>query len=330
MVTRVKMERSHERSVSYVVERDVDLVVVQLIQTSQEFRDWLTDRLGFDTAVNEFRGVKHSVTTATGESDIEAGFQTVEGSNQIALIENKINASMQERQVERYFERGRDYLEKGDWHDFSVTLIAPEAYVSKSERREFDTVITYEQMMETIQSLELDGTEFFIDVFEESLEKRVPVDNSELTSEVTTRVLSQLEEFPEVDVYQTSNTQTRFESLHEDHPSVVLYNAYIPGREDGKKAIVRINLTGRDDVPVEEQERLSEVFLEEMDIPEGFELKDRPMEVVRNEIVRQDFDSREAYVDSIVSTLQYLIEYYHPRLVEQFPMQDHQNDVSEP
>ena len=324
------MNRSDDRSVSYVVERDVDLVVVQLLQTSQEFRDWLTGRLGFDTAVNDVLGVQHSVTTATGESDIEAGFETADGSDQIVLVENKINASMQERQVERYFERGREYLETGDWHGFTVVLIAPEAYVSKSERREFDTVITYEQIMETIQSLDHDGTEFFVDVFEESLEKRVPADNSALTSAVTTRVLSQLEEFPDVDVYQTSNTQTRLESLHEDHPSVVLYNAYIPGREDGKKAIVRINLTGRDDVPVEEEERLYEFFRQELDIPEGFERKDRPMEVVRNEIVRQDFDSREAYVDGIVSALQDLIEFYHPRLVEQVPIHDQQNDVSEP
>ena len=315
------MTISDDQLLSYVVERDIDLVFVQLIQTSPEFRDWFIDQIDFEQSVDEFLGVRHSVTTDTGESDVEVGFKTVDGENLLVLVENKIDASMQDRQVERYFERGENYLSNDEWDAFKVCLIAPKNYVSESKRRAFDTVVVYEEIIDETESIDHDGSEFFSEVFQQSLAKRIPADNSDLTSTIRQRILSKLDELSGVRIYQTSKTQVRLESTHENHPSVVLYNAYVPGRYDGNKTIVRINLTGRDDAPKEERELLRPLFLEDLPIPDGFEPTDRSMDIIRKEIDRSNFASRNEYIDCIVTELLGLIEFYYPLLVKEAPLE---------
>jgi hypothetical protein len=305
-------------TVSYVVERDIDLAVVQLVRTSSDFRNWFVNQLNLDRPVTDFIGIRQSVTTSTGESDIEVGLETNDG-NHIVLIENKIDASMQDRQVERYFERGEDYLDQKDWDSFTVCLTAPESYIGQSEEQGFEAIVTYEEMMEKAESIEHDGSEFVTALFEESLSKRSPTDNSDLTSEVTNGILSDLGEPTDIRSYQKSNTQVRLESTHERHPWFVLYNAYIPGSHDGDKAIVRINLTGRQEVSTSEiEEEIEEVRpIFEENQPEEFEYKDRSMDIVRKDLVRDEFSSQEEYINSIISELRELIEFYHPTLVQE-------------
>lgn len=306
------MSFSEDHSVSYVVERDIDLVLVQLLETSSEFRLWFAREVDLPTPLDGYLGVRQSVYTKNGESDVEVGFETPHGHHAV-LIENKIDASMQDRQVERYHERGDAYLEDG-WDAFTVCLVAPEAYATREERREFDEIVTYERIEEELSSIEHDGSEFFSELFERSLEKRVPADHSDLTTAIRERVLSRAEELPDVRVYQTSNTQVRLESTHRDHPSPLLYNAYIPGPKDGDEAIVRINLTGRDSYSDDEVAALQELLAHELEAPDGFEQRQRPMDVVRKDVSRANFESREAYLDAIAEELSSLIGFYHARL----------------
>lgn len=308
-----RMSFSENPSVSYVVERDIDLVVVQLLQSSTEFRRWFAREHELDTPVEGFLGVRQSVYTENGESDVEVGFETQTGSHHVVLIENKIDASLQNRQVERYYERGEKYLEDG-WDAFTICLVAPQDYVSRDDQRGFEVIVTYEDILDVVESLDHDGSEFFGEIFQRSLEKRIPADHSDLTAAIRERILSRAEELPDVRVYQTSNTQVRLESTHEHHPSPVLYNAHIPGPYDGDKAIVRVNLTGRDSYSNEEVTALQELLAHELESPDGFELRERPMDVVRKDVSRADFGSREAYLDHITEELSALVAFYHARL----------------
>jgi len=308
---------SEKEMLSYVVERDIDLVFVQLLQTSPKFRDWFFNQLDLDEPVNEFLGTRHSVMTSNGESDIEVGFKTSSGQCTIVLIENKIDEALQDRQVERYFERGEFYLSNEDWDTFEVCLTAPENYVTGNKNQGFDTIVSYEDSINQIQSIEHDGKDFFLVMFREALAKRVAADHSDMTAAIRQGILSKIEELPRVKHYKVSNTQVRLESTHKRHPSAVLYNVYIPGPHDGNRAIVRINLTGRDGVSEATRESLLPIFLEQLNQPEGYEKRDRPMDVVRKEIYRNDFESQDEYINQIVIEVCDLIRYYHPRLVEE-------------
>lgn len=309
------MSFSDDSTLSYVVERDVDLILAQLIRSSPTFRRWLARRVDLDVPSDVLLGVRQSVFTENGESDLEVGFETRTGGSHVVLVENKIDASLQERQVERYYERGENYLDDG-WDDFSVCLVAPENYVTPDEGRDFEAIVTYEEVMDEIESLDYDGSEFLSEVFERSLEKPTPADHSDLTAAIRRRVLSGVEEMHDVQVYQTSNTQVRLESTHDDHPTDLLYNAYVPGPHEGDRAIVRINLTGRNTHSDEDVAALRELLSEDLETPTGYERRDRPMDIVRKDVTRDEFDSREAYLESVAAQLSALIDFYHPRLVD--------------
>lgn len=308
------MSFSADPTVPWVVERDVDLVLVQLLQSSVEFRSWFARQVGLESSRDGFSGVRHSEYTDNGESDIEAGFETQTGLRHAVLIENKIDASMQDRQVERYYERGDSYLED-EWDAFTVCLVAPEAYVSRTHRSQFEAIVTYEEILEETESLDYDGGEFVTDLLQRSLEKRTPADYSELTSAIRERTLARVDELPDVVAYQTSNKHARLESTHGDHPFPVLYNAYIHGPDDGDKAIVRINLTGRDTYDDREVSALHELFVHEFDTPTGFETRGRPMDAVKKEVRREEFGSHEEYLEAIAEELSTLVDFYHPRLL---------------
>ena len=318
------MTPSDDRLLSYVVERDVDLALVQLLLTSSEFRAWFVKQLGLGETIETFSGVRHSVTTRTGESDIVFGFETSAGRSVLVLIENKIDAAMQDRQAERYFERGENYVSRNECDDFSVCLVAPTGYISESKRGAFDVAISYEEIVDELKSQDHDGTVFFLKVFEQALAKQIPTDNSDVTAAIRRRLLPKLEHFPEVQVYEdgTTNKLLRLESTHESHPWIVLYNAYVPGGDDGDRTIVRINLTGRKDGTAADRDPLIPVFQDELPLPDGYELMERPMDIVRKDVVRTDFDSHEEYIDAVVNELQTLVEFYHPLLTETVESED--------
>jgi hypothetical protein len=277
--------------------------------------------------MDAFSGVRHSVTTRTGESDIVFGFETAAGRSVLVLVENKIDATMQDRQAERYVERGENYLSSGKCDEFDVCLVAPTGYISESKREAFDTAISYEEIVDELESLDHDGTAFFLEVFEQALSKRVPADNSDMTAAIRRRLMPKLEGYPEVQVYKNTNTQLRLESTHESHPWVVLYNAYVPGGDDGNRTVVRINLTGHEDGTAADRKPLVSVFRDGLPLPDGYELMNRPMDIVRKDVSKTHFDSREEYIDAVVDEIQTLVEFYHPLLIEAGEGEDAIDDV---
>jgi hypothetical protein len=250
----------------------------------------------------------------TGESDIEIGTESTDGDRCIILVENKINAEKQERQFERYFERGKDYVENGAWDEFAVCLIAPKHYVGEDAKRSFDAVVTYDSMLDQTEELGHDGASFFREVLERGIEKRSSADHSELTAAIRERFLDEFERLPNVDFLSISKTLVKIRSHNPEHPSSVIYQVYLPGEHDGRTAIVRAQILG--EASKEEQKAIRSVLADHIEELEGYRLKDRIMDVVRKDVYADEHSS-EDYIETVVAELRKLIEFYHPLLIEE-------------
>ena len=129
-------------------ERDLDLVLMDLLAGWEDFGRWLASQLdGFENGC--WQCLAHSVVVASsGESDLELMWQQTQGSAERLLIENKIDASFQHRQAERYRERGQEYVERGSCDRFRTLLVAPQAYLGETpDRHGFDHTLSYEAVL---------------------------------------------------------------------------------------------------------------------------------------------------------------------------------------
>jgi hypothetical protein len=135
----------HLRGVS---ERDIDLLLVEELAASEEFRSWFAERAGMATEY-ALKEIARSVTSSTGESDLELIFVGPNGNTKI-LVENKIDAVLQPRQPERYSERGRAYIDAGSCERVLTLLIAPAGYSAGSDG--FDVRLSYEDLREWFHS----------------------------------------------------------------------------------------------------------------------------------------------------------------------------------
>jgi hypothetical protein len=119
-------ESDFGRYLASVEERDIDLLLMEEFQISDEFVSWFCDAL-------ELRGAKpagawHSVSDTDGESDLL--LRVVVGEQRVGvLIENKINAPEQDRQAERYHIRGVRSRESGKFDDYVTVMCAPQRYL---------------------------------------------------------------------------------------------------------------------------------------------------------------------------------------------------------
>jgi len=117
---------------SAILERDIDLMLVDLLYTSRAFRAWLLARVADDLPavdpVDGFLGAFHSVTTPNGESDIEAEWQLTDGGRLVVLLEDKVGAAFQPEQGTRYRERAANYVASGRASRTRIVLVAPAAY----------------------------------------------------------------------------------------------------------------------------------------------------------------------------------------------------------
>lgn len=230
---------------SSVRERDTDLIIVQLLQTSTPFRKWFYNQLTSRTDQIQFLGVSHSVATPNGETDILLGFETDRDGRHLILVENKITASFQDQQIERYYERGEWYVSNGDYDDFTVGLVAPERYVSDSEREAFDSVVTYEEMHSFLDSINHDGIPYFQTVIKLAIKKRQEQQQSsyplyaDINERIMDRTLSKIrhlvsDETPTEPDYEIDTRSPWLQSQAEGHPDAIRYQFKIQLEQDQK------------------------------------------------------------------------------------------------
>lgn len=143
-------------SIKGVSERDIDLLLLEEFQSSQSFRDWfVAQTFGPDVSLGKFIGAERSATHSIGESDLEVRFLGKENLRTRLMIENKINASLQPMQAERYLEKGQVYVKQGKCSAFHTIIVAPSSYFGKSNSNKgFGHRITYEQIKDWFQQEE--------------------------------------------------------------------------------------------------------------------------------------------------------------------------------
>jgi hypothetical protein len=140
--------------VASIAERDIDLLVMEELSVSDEFREWFSSRVFGEPIFQSKIGAWHSVSDSQlGESDIVFLFEAIDGPRTAILIENKIDAPPQPQQGQRYRFRGEKGLKEGYWEKFKTCVIAPSKYLSSSKHSEsYDINISYEELLAYFQS----------------------------------------------------------------------------------------------------------------------------------------------------------------------------------
>lgn len=146
---------SDRRAIAKIYERDMDLVLVEELESSSEFRIWLAARIfGLDRFVSHLQATHSVVDDSNRESDVVFRFLAHPEGNAgdpvpvAILLENKIDAVAQPNQGRDYRSRGNSGKDRGDWQDYRTCLVAPKSYLDIAhDRINFDESISYEEIL---------------------------------------------------------------------------------------------------------------------------------------------------------------------------------------
>lgn len=133
-----------------LAERDMDLLVLEEMLSSDPFKKWLVSKLYNGT--RQFRrmiGAWHTPSLEPlGSVDILFVFEEMNARHKCAiLIENKIDQPKQNLQAQRYFEFGEKGVQEGYWDEYLTCLFSPQAYFSSLEPSEyFSSYLSYEEI----------------------------------------------------------------------------------------------------------------------------------------------------------------------------------------
>jgi len=132
-----------------VTERDIDLLLLEELHISKSFCRWILKSGGL-IANGRLRveWAAHSIShPILGESDLEMVVSAPDGAKHALLIEDKIDASPQPEQADRYRKRGDAGIKDGKWNDYRTCIIAPEGYLENvGDADRYDSKISYEEI----------------------------------------------------------------------------------------------------------------------------------------------------------------------------------------
>lgn len=130
--------------VESIQERDVDLIILEELSTDNTFCEWFVMKLGLPK-LSKIDGTWRSITDyGLGETDLLFSYYS-ENQKIYVLIENKITATFQEQQYERYEERKKLYIKDKLCNKAYSVLIAPQLYCENQNN--FEHFVTYEEII---------------------------------------------------------------------------------------------------------------------------------------------------------------------------------------
>jgi hypothetical protein len=153
-----------------VQEIHVDFLLAEEFSVNSSFLRSFIEAAGQHGMPLQAERVEHSVSDQYGEADLIVVYQQFEGTGErvAILIEDKIRASFQPRQADRYRERGN--LGRGrEWDRYWTCLVAPASYIKPEHG--FDAAVKLEQIKEWFQAAEPKRREFKVRVIEQAIEK---------------------------------------------------------------------------------------------------------------------------------------------------------------
>ena len=129
-----------------ITEKDMDMLFLEEIVSSQKFADLFLTKIGMTGAL--VVEAEHSKTHPEyGESDMTIIVEQ-NGKRYGLLIEDKIDAIAMPDQYARYIKRGEYGVANGDYENFSVFMVAPEKYLDEMVEEEYPNQISYEECLE--------------------------------------------------------------------------------------------------------------------------------------------------------------------------------------
>ena len=126
-----------------VQERDIDLLIIEELNVSLDFCKWLISSLGLKQPTSKVKAFRSISDFGLGETDILISY-SVKTKIYFILVENKIDASFQDSQFERYKERKENYIKKNECDECHIILIAPKSYCENQSN--FSHYISYESI----------------------------------------------------------------------------------------------------------------------------------------------------------------------------------------
>lgn len=190
-------------NLSNVLERDVDLLLLEEVQCNPRFAEWFRDRAEIHDDY-ELIGAWNSLATADGESDLvivyDEGIRARQRPDdepfRIALmIENKIGAMFQPDQAARYRRRGDSGIETSQWSEYTTALVAPETYIqTMSGEHVFDVIMTYEEVAQELESYDDVRSRWRAEVLRQAAKGRIAHSRPMTPDENVTHLMERLHE----------------------------------------------------------------------------------------------------------------------------------------
>lgn len=249
-----------------VSEADIDWLFCVELNASQEFRNWVAERLFSE--IKEFNHVcaLRSVSNVLGESDLLWLINTPDKGRIMGLIENKIDAVAQSDQYLRYVSRGEGYLSDGKCQEFSVALLSPEKYRS-TDSSAYPIQISYEEIVTWLRDRKDDRSEYLATIYEAAINKlgtSAPMDADITHFRQQIWQLAKTE-FPHLGISnpgEVSATQYWVYMKHSGYK--IIYKTY---KKNGKftNSVVDLELAGRGD-DIESLQQQYEALLAGTDI----------------------------------------------------------------
>jgi hypothetical protein len=196
--------------IPYIAERDVDLLVLEELSVSENFREWFTGLVFGEHVYRSKHGTWHSVYSDNlGESDLLFLFIDKSGALSAILIENKIDASPMLKQGERYRKRGEKGIKDGSWKSFKTCIIAPKKYLeSVKNSGVYDAEVSYEKIHSYFKSMSNKDLRFAYkaEILLEGIEKNRRGYQSDINEQMTNFVKQYVEfaneNYPELNIQE--------------------------------------------------------------------------------------------------------------------------------
>ena len=211
-----------------VIERDIDLLLLEELSVSENFRKMFTTLIFGERAYNVYIRVWHSIIISNlGESDLIFRFEDINGLNVAILIENKIDSTPMPDQGLRYHLRGEEGIKKGEWNAFKTCIIAPKKYlVSVKDTECYDSHISYEEIHSyfTSEGINDDRLAYKARIISQAIQKNrrgyQPTDNELVTAFVKDYCKYANENYPALKIQKPKPRQDR-SSWIEFYPNIL-------------------------------------------------------------------------------------------------------------